>query len=100
MFSTHTALLNGQERKRGFLGTTGHPDTIQADTPGVSIWLSPPYPLLHKELSRTGSHLALQFSKPLAAGTRGSGRVTRAPVPRDETTGALPPCPHPRRQGP
>ena len=42
MFSTHTALLNGQERKRGFLGTTGHPDTIQADTPGVSIWLSPP----------------------------------------------------------
>ena len=65
VFSTHTGLLNGQERKLGFLGTTGHPDTIQADTPRVRIWLSLPYLLLHKELSRTGSHLALQFSEAL-----------------------------------
>ena len=65
MFSTHTGMLSGQERKLNFLGITEPPDIVQADKPRVRILPSLSYLLLHKELSRTGNHLAFQFSEAL-----------------------------------
>lgn len=76
---TQTAQWPGEEA--WFSGHPGHPDTIQADTPRVRIWLSLPYLLLHKELSRTGSHLTLQFSEALGCAHTWLGTEMRAPAP-------------------
>ena len=85
---TQTAQWPGGEA--WFSGHPGHPDTIQADTPRVRIWLSLPYLLLHKELSRTGSHLTLQFSEALGCAHTWLRTEMRAPAPC-----LLTPCPKP-----
>lgn len=94
MFSIHTGMLSGQERKLNFLGTTGLPGIVQADRPRGRVLPSLPYLLLHKELTRRGNSLALQASEALAVCSCGSGWVKQVPVLRDEPTHSLPPsCP-------
>lgn len=92
MFSTHTGMLSGQERKLNFLGATGPPDIVQADKPRVRISPSLPYLLLHNEL-KGENHLALWSSEALAVCTRGSGQIKHVPLLRDETTYFPPPLP-------
>lgn len=80
VFPIHTGMLSGQERTCNFLGTTRPPDIAEADKPRVRILPSLPYPLLHKELTRRGSHLPPQSSEVLAVCTHGSGWVKQVPV--------------------
>ena len=49
MFSTHTGMLSGQERKLNFLGTAGPPDIVQADKTRVQTLPRLPYLLPLKD---------------------------------------------------
>lgn len=80
VFSIHTGMLSGQDRKFNFLGTTGPPDIVEADKPRVRMLPSLPYLLLHKELTRRGNHLPLPSLEALAVCTHGSGWVKQVPV--------------------
>lgn len=51
LFSIHTGMLSGRERKLSFLGAAGPPDAVQAEKPRGRILPSRPYLLLHKELA-------------------------------------------------
>lgn len=75
MFSIHTGMLRGQERKLNFLGATG-PQILfkQTNQGGESC---PAFPTCYTKSAQERKPLALQSSQALTTCTHGSGGLNR-----------------------